>query len=100
MPPYFMEHDGSLRQLFMDDTALTAEEKSTIAAWVDGGSPEGTKVALSTPGAAALDGRARGLDSDVLAGGAGRGSSPRTTSTAASSPINLKARRRSSRETR
>lgn len=36
MPPYFMVND---------DVSLTADQKSTIAASVDGGTPEGTPSA-------------------------------------------------------
>jgi hypothetical protein len=48
MPPYFMVHDGSC-QSFEDDTTLSADQKATIASWVDGGAPEGTPVTLTLP---------------------------------------------------
>jgi hypothetical protein len=44
MPPYFMVDDGSC-QSFQDDVSLTADQKSTIQASVDGGTPEGTPSA-------------------------------------------------------
>src|SRR3954469_22195540 len=48
MPPYFMVNDGSC-QSFQAEVSLTAAQKATIAAWVDGGTPEGTPVTLTTP---------------------------------------------------
>jgi hypothetical protein len=42
MPPYFMVHDGSC-QTFQDDPTLSADQIATITAWVDGGTPEGTR---------------------------------------------------------
>lgn len=53
MPPYFMVNDGSC-QSFQDDVSLTAAQKSTIAAWVDGGTPEGTPATLTLPPQPAL----------------------------------------------
>jgi hypothetical protein len=55
MPPYFMVHDGSCGS-FHDETTLTAAEKATVAAWVNGGLVEGTKVTLTLPTRPALDG--------------------------------------------
>ena len=71
MPPYFMVHDGSC-QSFQDDVSLTANQKSTIAAWVDGGAPEGTPVDADAAAAAGAGGRGRHRDAAVHAGGAGR----------------------------
>ncbi|HEY4184437.1 MAG TPA: hypothetical protein VGP07_05175 [Polyangia bacterium] len=48
MPPYFMVHDGSCGS-FQADAALTATEKATIAAWVNGTRAEGTPVTLTLP---------------------------------------------------
>ena len=48
MPPYFMVNDGSC-QSFQDDVTLTAAQKAIVAAWVDGGAPEGTPVTLTLP---------------------------------------------------
>jgi hypothetical protein len=53
MPPYFMVNDGSC-QSFQDDVSLSAEQKSTIAAWVDGGALEGTPATLTLPPQPAL----------------------------------------------
>lgn len=55
MPPYFMVHDGSC-QSFQDDTTLTAEQKATIAAWVDAGAPQGTPATLTKPSQPTLTG--------------------------------------------
>jgi len=55
MPPYFMVHDGSCGS-FHDETTLTAAEKATIAAWVDGGTLEGTPATLSLPAMPTLAG--------------------------------------------
>jgi len=55
MPPYFMVHDGSCGS-FVDDGTLTDGEKQTIAAWVDGGMPEGTPAPLTLPPQPALAG--------------------------------------------
>ena len=55
MPPYFMVHDGSCGD-FQAAAALTAGEKATIAAWVNGGRAEGTPVALTLPPMPALTG--------------------------------------------
>lgn len=48
MPPYFMVHDGSCGS-FHDETTLTAAQKDTITAWVNGGLQEGTPAALDLP---------------------------------------------------
>jgi hypothetical protein len=48
MPPYFMVHDDSCGS-FQDDATLTAAEKATIAAWVNGAQAEGTKATLTPP---------------------------------------------------
>lgn len=49
MPPYFMVHDGSC-QNFQDDMTLSDQQKATINAWIDGGTPEGTPTtALTLP---------------------------------------------------
>lgn len=48
MPPYFMVHDGSCGG-FQAAAALTATEKATIAAWVNGARAEGTPVTLTLP---------------------------------------------------
>jgi hypothetical protein len=53
MPPYFMVHDGSCGS-FQAAAALTAAEKATIAAWVNGGRAEGTPVKLTLPPMPAL----------------------------------------------
>ena len=45
MPPWFMDRDIGIRN-FKDDPSLTAKEISTIAAWVDGGAPEGSAADL------------------------------------------------------
>jgi hypothetical protein len=55
MPPYFMVHDDSCGN-FQADAALTAAEKATIAAWVDGTQAEGTPVTLTLPTKPALEG--------------------------------------------
>jgi hypothetical protein len=55
MPPYFMVHDDSCGS-FEDAATLTAAEKQTIAAWVEGTQAEGTKVALTLPTKPALEG--------------------------------------------
>jgi hypothetical protein len=48
MPPYFMVHDDSCGS-FHDESTLTDQQKSTIAAWVNGGQVEGTPRALVSP---------------------------------------------------
>jgi Copper type II ascorbate-dependent monooxygenase, C-terminal domain len=48
MPPYFMVHDDSCGS-FHDESTLTEQQKTTIAAWVNGGSQEGTPGALVLP---------------------------------------------------
>ncbi|HET6147573.1 MAG TPA: hypothetical protein VFH68_08570 [Polyangia bacterium] len=48
MPPYFIVHDGSCGS-FQDDTTLTDQQKATINAWVDGGTPEGAAATLTLP---------------------------------------------------
>ena len=48
MPPYFLVHDGSCGS-FQDDTTLSDQQKATINAWVDGGTPEGTPATLTVP---------------------------------------------------
>jgi len=53
MPPYFMVHDGSCGS-FQAAADLTAAEKATIAAWVNGGRAEGTPVTLTLPSMPAL----------------------------------------------
>src|SRR3954453_11856472 len=53
MPPYFMVNDGSC-QSFQDDVSLTADQKSTIAAWVGGGTLEGPPATLTLPPQPAL----------------------------------------------
>ena len=58
MPPYFMVHDDSCGS-FEDQAALTSAEKATIAAWVGGGHPEGTRVTLTDPAKPVL---ANGVD--------------------------------------
>ena len=50
-----MVHDGSC-QSFQDDVTLTAAQKATIEAWVDGGAPEGTPVTLTLPPQPTLEG--------------------------------------------
>jgi Copper type II ascorbate-dependent monooxygenase, C-terminal domain len=55
MPPYFLVHDGSCGS-FQDDTTLSDQQKATINAWVDGGTPEGTQVMLTLPPQPALAG--------------------------------------------
>ena len=55
MPPYFMVHDDSCGS-FQDQKALTAAQKATIAAWVNGGAAEGTPVTLTPPAKPALPG--------------------------------------------
>ena len=47
MPPYFMVHDGTC-QNFQDDITLSDQQKATINAWVDGGTPEGTPTSPLT----------------------------------------------------
>jgi hypothetical protein len=49
MPPYFMVHDDSCGSFEVGDRTLTPAEKATIAAWVNGGKPEGTPVTLTRP---------------------------------------------------
>jgi hypothetical protein len=49
MPPYFMVNDGSCQSFDDNDVTLSADQKATIAAWVDGGTPEGTPVTLTLP---------------------------------------------------
>src|SRR3569623_375895 len=53
MPPCFMVHDGSCGS-FQAAADLTAAEKATIAAWVNGGRAEGTPVTLTLPSMPAL----------------------------------------------
>jgi hypothetical protein len=48
MPPYFMVHDDSCGA-FQHDATLTDQQKATINAWIDGGTPEGTQAALVLP---------------------------------------------------
>jgi hypothetical protein len=55
MPPYFMVHDGSCGT-FHDETTLSDAEKTTIAAWVNGGTPEGTPATLTLPAQPSLAG--------------------------------------------
>jgi len=55
MPPYFMVHDDSCGT-FQADATLTAAEKTTIAAWVEGDQAEGKPVTLTLPTKPALDG--------------------------------------------
>ena len=55
MPPYFMVHDDSCGS-FEAAKALTATEKATIAAWVNGGAPQGTPVTLTPPSKPTLAG--------------------------------------------
>ncbi|HEX2656861.1 MAG TPA: cytochrome c, partial [Polyangia bacterium] len=55
MPPYFMVHDDSCGSFDAAKT-VTATEKATIAAWVNGGAPEGTPVKLTPPAKPMLTG--------------------------------------------
>jgi hypothetical protein len=55
MPPYFMVHDGSCGE-FQDDATLTDQQKTTINAWIDGGTPEGTPATLALPSKPVLAG--------------------------------------------
>ena len=55
MPPYFMVHDDSCGN-FQADATLTAAEKTTIAAWVEGDQAEGKPVTLTLPIKPALEG--------------------------------------------
>jgi hypothetical protein len=55
MPPYFIVHDGSCEK-FQDEAALTAAEKATITAWVEGDQAEGSPVTLTLPARPVLDG--------------------------------------------
>ena len=48
MPPYFMVNDGTC-QSFHDETTLSAAEKATITAWVNGGQAEGIPATLTLP---------------------------------------------------
>jgi copper type II ascorbate-dependent monooxygenase-like protein len=56
MPPYFMVHDDSCGSFDEAGRTLTAAEKATIAAWVNGGRAEGTPVTLTRPPKPVLSG--------------------------------------------
>ena len=71
MPPYFMVHDDSCGS-FQDDATLTAAEKATIAAWVDGGAGRGHAGHADAADQAGAGGRARNQDADVRPRPAGR----------------------------
>ena len=48
MPPWFIEKNVGI-QKFKDDPSLTDEEIATIAAWVDGGAPQGNPADMPPP---------------------------------------------------
>ena len=48
MPPWYIEKDIGIQD-FKDDTSLSDAEIATIAAWVDGGAPEGDPADLPPP---------------------------------------------------
>ena len=48
MPPWFIERDIGIQD-FQDDISLSEEEIATIAAWVDGGAPEGDPADMPSP---------------------------------------------------
>jgi mono/diheme cytochrome c family protein len=48
MPPWFIDRSVGIRE-FKDDPSLTDQEIATIAAWVDGGAPEGNRADMPPP---------------------------------------------------
>ena len=48
MPPWFVEKNIGI-QRFKDDTSLSDREIDTVAAWVDGGAPQGNPADLPPP---------------------------------------------------
>src|ERR1700676_4494412 len=48
MPPWFVNRNVGIHE-FKDDPSLTEKEIATIAAWVDGGTPEGNRADMPPP---------------------------------------------------